>query len=115
MEHEQREYKTYAEKMRRADKEALYTMVALAVIVIAWIVGGIGLSGLDVEVASTPVWIIGGTVGPWLVAVVIAIVFAKRVFANFSLDDEETAIPNHDEKNDIGTAPLSRDEAGDVQ
>ena len=115
MEHEQREYKTYAEKMRRADKEALYTVVALAVIVVAWIVGGIGLSGLDVEVASTPVWIIGGTVGPWLVAVIIAIVFAKRIFANFSLDDEETAIPDRDEEHDIGTVPMSCDEAGDMQ
>ena len=118
MEHEQREYKTYAEKMRRADKEALYTVVALAVIVVAWIVGGIGLSGLDVEVASTPVWIIGGTVGPWLVAVIIAIVFAKRVFANFSLDDDEDEGANAPERNeghDIGTVPLSRDEAGDAQ
>lgn len=90
-----REYKTYAQKMQRADREALYSVVALAVIVVAWIIGGIGLSGLDVQIASTPIWIIGGTVGTWLVSVVIAVVFAKRVFANFSLeDDEEAAEPS---------------------
>ena len=89
MSQEPREYKTYAQKMRRADKEALYSVVALGIIVVAWIVGGVGLSALDLEIASTPVWIIGGTVGPWLVAVIIAVVFAKRIFANFSLDDEE--------------------------
>lgn len=95
MPHKPREYKTYAQKMQRADREALYSVVALGIIVVAWIIGGIGLSGLDVEIASTPIWVIGGTVGTWLVSVIIAVVFAKRVFANFSLeDDEEAAEPS---------------------
>lgn len=88
MSHTPQEYRTYAQKMRRADREALYAVVALAIIVVAWVILGIGLAGLDVQVASTPLWIIGGTVGTWLVAVVIAVVFAKRVFANFSLEEE---------------------------
>lgn len=90
------EYKTYAQKMRRADKEALYSVGALAIIIVAWIIGGIGLSGLDIEVASTPIWIIGGTVGTWLVSVIIAVVFAKRVFANFSLEDDENEATGQD-------------------
>lgn len=85
------EYKTYAQKMRRTNREALYTVVALVIIVVVWLIGGVGLSGLDVKVASTPVWIIGGTVGTWLVAVIIAVLFAKRIFANFDLECDDPA------------------------
>lgn len=116
------EYKTYAEKMRRANKEALYTVVALAIIIAAWIIGGIGLSGLDFEVASTPIWIIGGTIGPWLVAVVIAIVFAKRVFANFSLEDDEdesevpgTGVRADDSAPADANAVIATDKAGEAR
>ncbi len=85
---EKRRYATYASKMHRANREAAYTVVALAVIVVAWLVLGFGLAGSDVRIASTPLWIIGGTVGTWLVAVVAAVVLAKRIFVNFDLDDK---------------------------
>ncbi|MCR2035538.1 DUF997 family protein [Adlercreutzia mucosicola] len=82
-------FATYAAKMRQANREAVATVVALAVIVAAWFAGGIGLADSGIEVFSTPVWIIGGTVGTWLVAVLAAIVLARGVFANFSLDDDD--------------------------
>lgn len=84
-------YKTYAQKMRRANREAGYTVIALAIIAASWLVLGIGLSGLDVQIASTPIWIIGGTLGTWAVAIAVAVVLARRVFANFDLDDAEEA------------------------
>lgn len=84
-----RKLTTYAEKMQQTNREARATVVALLVIALAWFVGGIGLSHLDIEVFSTPIWIIGGTVGTWIVAVAAAIILAKVVFANFSLDDDE--------------------------
>ena len=83
------ELRTYAQKMRRANREAAYSVVALAVIALAWLVLGIGLSGSDVQVVATPIWIIGGTLGTWAVAIIVAVVLAKRVFANFDLDDGE--------------------------
>lgn len=83
-----RKFTTYAAKMRQANREAVATVVALAVIVAAWFAGGIGLADSGIEVFSTPVWIIGGTVGTWLVAVLAAVVLAKGVFANFSLSDD---------------------------
>lgn len=86
-----RKLTTYAAKMRQTNREAIATVVALAVIVAAWFAGGIGLANTDIEVFSTPIWIIGGTVGTWLVAVIAAVVLARGVFANFSLDDEEEA------------------------
>ena len=53
-------FATYAAKMRQANREAVATVVALAVIV-----------------------------ATWLVAVLAAIVLARGVFANFSLDDDD--------------------------
>ena len=84
-----RTFSTSAAKMRQANREAVATVVALAVIVVVWLVGGVGLAGCGIEVFSTPIWIIGGTVGTWVAAVVCAVVLAKCVFADFSLDDEE--------------------------
>ena len=82
-------FTTYAQKMRQANREALATVVALIAIVAVWYVGGIGLAGCGIEVFSTPLWIIGGTVGTWVAAIAAAVILAKCVFADFSLDDEE--------------------------
>lgn len=65
-----RTFSTYGAKMRQANREAVATVVALAVIVAVWLVGGIGLAGCGIEVFSTPLWIIGGTIGPWIAAIV---------------------------------------------
>lgn len=92
----QRKFTTYAAKMRQANREALATVAALFVIVVAWLSWGIGLADSDIELFSTPIWIIGGCVGTWIVAVLAAIVLGCGVFANFSLEDEaeaELAVP----------------------
>lgn len=81
-------FHTYAAKMRQANKEAVATVVALLFIIAAWLIGGIGLADSDIVVFSTPIWIIGGTVGTWLVTFLAAIILGKLVFKNFSLDDE---------------------------
>ena len=52
----------------------------------------IGLAGCGIEVFSTPLWIIGGTIGPWIAAIVCAVVLARCVFADFSLDDDAEAV-----------------------
>ncbi|NHM14500.1 DUF997 family protein [Xiamenia xianingshaonis] len=83
--------RTYREKMREANREAVASVVALAVIVAVWLAGGIGLASVDVSVAGLPIWVIGGTFGPWIVSIVLAVVLAGKVFVNFSLDDEEGA------------------------
>ena len=79
----------YREKLAQTNREAKATVVALAVVVAVWLVGGFGLAGLDVQVLSTPLWIVVGCVGTWIAAVVAAIVLTHCVFADFSLDDEE--------------------------
>ena len=82
---------SYRQKHEQANREAVATVVGLAVTVVVWIACGFGLSGLDVTVFHTPLWVVGGTVGTWACAIVVAVVLAKRVFANFALDDEEGA------------------------
>lgn len=80
---------TYRQKMLQANKEAKATLVALALCIVVWALAGFGLSGLDIEIFSTPVWIVGGTIGTWVFAIAAAVFLAKRVFADFDLDDEE--------------------------
>lgn len=79
---------TYREKMLQANKEAKAALVALALCVAVWALGGFGLAGLSFEVFGTPVWIIGGTIGTWAFAVAVTVFLAKRVFADFDLGEE---------------------------
>lgn len=44
-----RTFSTYGAKMRQANREAVATVIALAVIVAVWLVGGIGLAGCGIE------------------------------------------------------------------
>ena len=82
---------TYKQKHEQANREAVATVVALVVTIVAWIVLGFGLSGLDVELFHTPLWVIGGTVGTWIVSIIVTVVLAKRVFVGFDLDDAPDA------------------------
>ena len=80
---------TYKEKMRQANREALATVVALAVTIVVWAICGFGLAGVDMQVFHTPLWVIGGTLGTWACAIVVSVVLAKCVFADYGLGDEE--------------------------
>lgn len=79
---------SYRDKLAQTNREAKATVVALAVIVVVWLVGGFGLAGVDVQVFGTPLWIVAGCAGTWIAAVVAAVVLVRHVFADFSLDDE---------------------------
>lgn len=80
---------TYREKMAQANREAKATVVALAIVVVVWMVAGFGLSTFDAEAFGTPLWVFGGTIGTWIAAIVAAVVLGRRVFADFDLDEEE--------------------------
>ena len=79
---------TYRQKHEQANREAIATVGALAVTIIVWVVCGFGLSGLDVQVFHTPLWVIGGTLGTWACAIVVSVVLAKSFFVDFDLDDD---------------------------
>ena len=82
---------TYREKLLQADREAKAAVVCLVLTIVVWLVCGIGLSGLDVKVFGTPLWIIGGTLGTWAFSIVVAVVLGKRVFVDFDLDDDASS------------------------
>ena len=73
-----RTFSTYGAKMRQANREAVATVI--------------GLAGCGIEVFSTPLWIIGGTIGPWIAAIVCAVALARCVFADFNLDDDAEVV-----------------------
>lgn len=74
--------------MLQANREAKATVVALVATVVVWVVLGFGLSGLEIELFHTPIWIIGGTVGVWLFSIVVVLVLRTCVFQDFDLDEE---------------------------
>lgn len=80
---------TYKDKMNEANREARISLAGLVIIVLAWLVGGFGLASLDISIAGLPIWVIGGTLLPWIVSVVLAVLFASKIFRNFDLNSEE--------------------------
>ena len=82
---------TYKEKHQQANREAVATVVALAITIAVWIVCGFGLSSLDITVLHTPLWVVGGTIGTWVCSIVVVVVLSKRFFVGFDLDEEAAA------------------------
>lgn len=79
---------TYAEKLQQATREAKASVGALVVVVIAWIVLGFGLAGTGITLFHTPLWVIGGTLGVWLVSIAVCVFLVRTVFVDFDLDSE---------------------------
>lgn len=79
---------TYGQKMQQANREAKATVTALVVTIAVWIAGGFGLAGTGIEVFHTPLWVIGGTLGTWVCAIAVSVFLSRRVFVDFSFDEE---------------------------
>ena len=79
---------SYKQKHEQANREAVATVIALAITILVWTLCGFGLASVDVKIFNTPLWIIGGTIGTWICSIVIVIVLAKRFFSDFDLDDD---------------------------
>lgn len=80
---------TREEKNAQIKKEARATVI-LFVICFLWHVGtGYLLSGLDIKVLGLPLWWVLSTPGLFVIAVVGVIYLLKKVFVNFSLEDED--------------------------
>ena len=82
---------TREEKERQIKKEARATAVLFAICFL-WHVGfGYLLSGSGITVFGLPLWWLLSTPGVFVVAVVGVIYLLKKVFVNFSLDDDDDA------------------------
>lgn len=80
------------EKENQIKKEAKASIIALVAVIVFWAVAGLGVSKLDITVAHTPLWAITGCIGTWIFAILLVVFLCKKVFKNFSLDDEDEEV-----------------------
>ena len=82
--------RTKEEKDLQIRKEAKATLILFLICVI-WHIGfGYGLSGtVTATVFGLPLWWVISTPGVFVVAMIGVVYLLKKVFVNFSLDDEE--------------------------
>jgi uncharacterized membrane protein YhdT len=99
---------TYKEKLAQANREARAAVIGLVLTIIVWIICGFGVSQFDVEVFNTPLWVLTGTFGTWIFAVIVSVVMAKRVFKDVGFDDIEQVEDLADE----GTVRSSAEDEG---
>ena len=80
-----------SQKFDVVKREAFLTGLALAALIIFWIVAGFGTASLDVKIFHLPLWAILGTVGVWIFAILISFVLSKKLFTDMDLggDDDE--------------------------
>ena len=79
------------EKFNVVKREAAYTGIALAALIIFWLIAGFGTSALDVKIFHLPLWAILGTIGVWIFAIVISFILSRKLFTDMDLgggDDE---------------------------
>ncbi len=79
----------YKDKLKQCDRECATALLGLLLTILVWLFCGFGLSGLDVTIFATPLWIVAGLGGTFLFACIFSIVFAKFVMKDISLDEEE--------------------------
>ena len=78
-----------AQKFSLVRREAIYTGLALVGLIIFWLIAGFGTASLDVKIFHLPLWALLGTVGVWLVAILISAVLSKILFKDVELGGED--------------------------
>ncbi len=76
---------TDAEKFSLVRREALYTGLALAGLIIFWLIAGFGLSGVDAKIFHLPLWAIGGSIGVWIFAICVSWILSQKLFKDIDL------------------------------
>ena len=78
-----------AQKFSLVRREAIYTGLALVGLIIFWLIAGFGTAGGDVKIFHLPLWAVLGTVGVWLVAILISAVLSRVLFKDVDLGGED--------------------------
>lgn len=80
-----------SQKFNVVKREALYTGLALAALIIFWLIAGFGTSSLDVKIFHLPLWAILGTIGVWIFAIILSFILSRKFFTDMDLggDDNE--------------------------
>lgn len=77
------------DKFKQIAKEARAVLWALLAIIVFWVVAGLGISRLDITIFHTPLWVITGCIGTWVFSVILVVFMMKRIFKDFSLEEED--------------------------
>ena len=82
---------TDAEKFSLVRREAIYTGLALVGLIIFWLIAGFGTASSEIRIFHLPLWAVLGSIGIWLVAIVISAVLSKILFKDVDLggDDDD--------------------------
>lgn len=78
-----------AQRFSLVRREAIYTGLALIGLIIFWLIAGFGTAALDVKIFHLPLWALLGSVGVWLVAILISAVLSKVLFKDVDLGGED--------------------------
>ena len=78
-----------AQKFSLVKREAIYTGVALAGLIIFWLIAGFGTASLDVKIFHLPLWAVLGSIGVWFFAIIISAVLSKILFKDVDLGGED--------------------------
>ena len=80
---------TEAEKFSLVRREAIYTGLALAGLIIFWLIAGFGTASSEIKIFHLPLWAVLGSIGVWFVAIVISAVLSKILFKDIDLGGDE--------------------------
>ncbi len=76
---------TDAEKFSLVRREAIYTGLALAGLIIFWLVAGFGTASLDVKIFHLPLWAVLGSIGVWIFAICASFILSRKLFKDIDL------------------------------
>ncbi len=77
-----------AQKFSLVKREAIYTGFALMGLIIFWLIAGFGTASSEIKIFHLPLWAILGSVGVWLVAILISAILSKILFKDVDLGGE---------------------------
>ena len=77
-----------AQKFSLVRREAIYTGLGLAGLIIFWLIAGFGTASSEIKIFHLPLWAILGSIGVWLVAIVISAILSKILFKDVDLGGE---------------------------
>ena len=78
-----------AQKFSLVKREAIYTGLALVGLIIFWLIAGFGTASSDVKIFHLPLWAVLGSIGVWLVAILISAVLSKILFKDVDLGGDD--------------------------
>ena len=74
-----------AQKFSLVKREAIYTGIALAGLIIFWLMAGFGTASSEIKIFHLPLWAGLGSIGVWIVAIIISAILSKILFKDVDL------------------------------